>query len=161
MADQLAARITQWLQDAGLAVSTTPNVPDYFNLTITPAPPSQGPVLTLSKPKENSSFIAIGMGITLHPEHASKLKDLTRHERTAFLGELKQNYLKMNVDFMFIPVNSEIPSHIQLVKLIFMDALTQDHLFNTYTLVRNAGLMTMWHLMDRFGQGSTTIPAIS
>ncbi|MCL5788820.1 MAG: DUF2299 domain-containing protein [Candidatus Marsarchaeota archaeon] len=160
MADQLASKITQWLQDAGLSISTTPNVPDHFSLTVSPPPPSPGPVLTVSKPRENSSFIAVGMGITLHQDHVSKLRDLMRHERVTFLGGLKQDYLKMNVDFMFVPVEAEIPQHIQLVKLIFLDGLTQDHLFDTYTLVRNAGLMTLWRLQDRFGQPSTAIPAI-
>ncbi|MEM0120202.1 MAG: DUF2299 domain-containing protein [Thermoprotei archaeon] len=151
MSDQLSQKVTQWLQEAGLAVSKTQNVQDYFNITVSPPPPMQGPVLTVSRPKAESSFFAVGMGITIHPTHLSKLNTEPRNERLNFLNSLKYTYLTMNIDFVFIPPQNEVPQHIQLVKLVFIDGLTQNELFNTYTLVRNAGILTIMRFVEKFG----------
>jgi len=156
MQDQLTQRVSQWLQEAGLSVSNTPNVQDYYNVTVAPAPPATGPILTVAKPKQDSPFLAVGMGVSIHPVHHAKLNSASKQERTSFLSDLKYEYLRMNVDFMFIPPQNEIPQHIQIVKLIFTDGLNQNSLFNTYTLVRNAGLMTIWRFVEKFGPPEST-----
>lgn len=159
MSDQLSQKVTQWLQEAGLAVSKTQNVQDYFNITVSPPPPMQGPVLTVSRPKPDSPFYAVGMGITLHPQHLARLNAEPRGERLSFLNSLKYTYLTMNVDFVFIPPQNEVPQHIQLVKLIFIDGLSQNTLFNTYTLVRNAGILTIMKFVDRYGNVEQAQPS--
>jgi hypothetical protein len=159
MSDQLSQKVAQWLQEAGLAVSKTQNVQDYFNITVSPPPPAQGPVLTVARPKSESSFFAVGMGISIHPDHLRKLNAEPRNDRLSFLNSLKYTYLTMNVDFVFIPPQNEVPQHIQLVKLIFVDGLTQNELFNTYTLVRNAGILTIMKFVDRFGNVDQNQPS--
>ncbi|PSN82727.1 hypothetical protein B9P99_00770 [Candidatus Marsarchaeota G1 archaeon OSP_B] len=149
--DQISERVVHWLQESGLSVSFTPNVPDYFNITVSPPPPATGPILNIARPKQEAPFYVVGMGVMLHEEHYAKLSSLASGQRNAFLNELKYEYLRMNVDFVFLPPQAEIPRQIQLLKLIFLDGLTQNALYNTYTTVRNAGLLTIWKLIEKFG----------
>jgi hypothetical protein len=150
--DETSQKVSRWLQEAGLSVSNTQNVPDYYNVTVSPAPPATGPVLTVAKPKAETPFYAVGMGVAIHPDHRNKLNAETKQERGSFLSEIRYAFLLMNVDFMFIPPQGEVPQHIQIVKLTFNDGLTQNSLFNTYTNVRNAGLYAIWKFVERYGQ---------
>jgi len=149
--DEVSDRVVHWLQESGLSVSFTQNVPDYFNITVSPPPQIPGPVLNVARPKADSPFYVIGMGVTIHPEHSSKLASAAKPEREGFLYTLKYEYLRMQVEFVFVPPQAEIPQHIQLLKPLFIDGLTQNALYETYIRVRNAGLYTIWSMMEKFG----------
>ncbi len=70
--DEMSQKVSRWLQEAGLSVSNTQNVPDYYNVTVSPAPPATGPVLTVAKPKAETPFYAVGMGVSIHPDQRTK-----------------------------------------------------------------------------------------
>ncbi|MDP7976731.1 MAG: DUF2299 family protein, partial [TACK group archaeon] len=65
---------------------------------------------------------------------------------------IKYMLLSMNVDFAFLPQGSDVPTNVQLEKILYAgpDCFLQNF-FESYTLVRNAGLLVITKLMEEFG----------
>jgi hypothetical protein len=64
-------------------------------------------------------------------------------ERPELLRELKSDLLRMNVEFVFMPPDQEVPRTVQIAKLDFLDGLTSNEMLNLVTLVKNAAYLVL------------------
>jgi len=63
--------------------------------------------------------------------------------RPELLRELKLDLLRMNVEFVFMPPDREVPRTVQIAKLAFLDGLTSNEMLNLVTLVKNAAYLVL------------------
>ncbi|MCI2415198.1 MAG: DUF2299 family protein [Candidatus Aramenus sp.] len=142
-------KIREWLQSLGYSVSNHPQAKEPFNVVV--SPPQGGPVLNVIRPTPEGRFYVITMGIGIHPMHQNALRDMKEKERREFLSELKYDLLKMGVDFAFLPVNQETPQIVQVSRLVLSELLTPNEFLNSFFVVRNAGLLVILKISDKFG----------
>jgi len=64
-------------------------------------------------------------------------------ERPGLLRELKSDLLSMNVEFVFMPPDREVPRTVQIAKLAFLDGLTSNEMLNLVALVKNAPYLAL------------------
>ena len=64
-------------------------------------------------------------------------------ERPGLLRELKMDLLRMNVEFVFMPPDREVPRTVQPAKLALLDGLTSNEMLNLVTLVKNAAYFVL------------------
>jgi len=64
-------------------------------------------------------------------------------ERPELLRELKLDLLRMNVEFVFMPPDREVPRTVQIAELAFLDGLTSNEMLNLVTLVKNAAYLVL------------------
>ncbi|MCQ4343486.1 MAG: DUF2299 domain-containing protein [Sulfolobales archaeon] len=63
--------------------------------------------------------------------------------RPELLRELKSDLLRMNVEFVFMPPDREVPRTVQIVELAFLDGLTSNEMSNLVALVKNAAYLAL------------------
>ncbi|MCI4456296.1 MAG: DUF2299 family protein [Sulfolobus sp.] len=59
-------------------------------------------------------------------------------ERPGLLRELRLDSLRVNVEFVFMSPDQEVPRMVQIVKLAFLDGLTSNEMYNLVTLIKKA-----------------------
>lgn len=150
--DEWNNRVISWIMEMGMSLNDTPGSKEAFNKTVTIQSLNSPLSLNVIRPKEDSKFYVIAMGIGIHPIHLQKLQSLKPEEQKGLFQELKYTYLSMNVEFMFIPPQDKIPKAISVLKNVFIDGLTQDRFFEVFSLVKNAGFFTILKLIDRLGE---------
>ncbi|BCU67911.1 hypothetical protein HS7_13480 [Sulfolobales archaeon HS-7] len=148
---EVQEKVEKWLRQMKFTISNTPNAKEYYNVTVSPPPPAQFPILQVIIPEQSSPFVLILMGVGIHPQHVKGVKDMNDSERGKFLNDIKYTLLRMNVDFTFIPPQDVIPQAISVSKSVYTDGLTMDRFFDVFTLVRNAGLYIITKFTEQFG----------
>ncbi|WP_373468797.1 DUF2299 domain-containing protein [Acidianus infernus] len=141
--------IKKWIQELGLMINVPPQAKEPFHVVMYP-PQGGGPTLEVVRPPNQNLYIVI-MGVGIHEIHQNALKEMKEDERRKFLNELKYDLLKMGVDIIFMPVGQEIPSAIQVSRVLLPDNLTANEFVNAVYIVRNAGLYIIFKFSDTFG----------
>ncbi|BCU71435.1 hypothetical protein KN1_27320 [Stygiolobus caldivivus] len=137
------------IKELGLSITIPPQAKEAFHIVT--APPQGFPSIDIIRPNDSSKFYLISMGILIHPNHKSAINELKKDEKRKFFQELTEDLLKMGVDFAFLPPGSETPDVIQVLRLVFMESLTPNEFLNTYYLVRNAGMLVIAKINNKFG----------
>ena len=144
------SQIVSFLGELGISTTKTQGASEYFNVTTYHAP--AGPFLNVVRPKKESQFYVIAMNIAIHESHQDKIRAMDKYQREEYLNQIKYALLSLNVDFAFLPQGSELPTNLQLEKIMYAggDCFMLDF-FENYTLVRNAGLYVITKFMEKFG----------
>lgn len=145
-------QIKKWIQELGLMIATPPQANEPFHVIM--YPPQGGPTLEVVRPPNQNLYVVI-MGVGLHEIHQNALKEMKEEERRKFLNELKYDLLKMGVDIVFLPIGQEIPTAIQVSRVLLPDNLTANEFLNAVYIVRNAGLYIIFKFSDTFGAPQT------
>ncbi len=148
--EQLDNQVSDFLRELGIAVMRTQGATEHYNVTTYHG--ASGPFINVVRPKAESNFYVIAMNVALHRSHQDKMRTMSSQERERSLNQIKYMLLSMNVDFAFLPQGSDVPTNVQLEKILYAgpDCFLQNF-FESYTLVRNAGLLVITKLMEEFG----------
>lgn len=143
-------------QEIGLTVGPAPGASEYFNVVVSQG--NQAPFVNVVRPRKESPFYLVGMGIQVHPAHVEKLRSMDRAQRESLLSEIRYALLMMNLDYIMLPVGSEVPEVLRVQKLFYVNPRLEGtsyqffgQLFNDYTLVRNGGLYAVSKLLEKLG----------
>ena len=128
------AEVVNWFVELGMKVEKVTSGNYYFHITIGP-PVGEGLEVSVLRKTPSSKYYVIAVNLDL-PE--DKLK-----ERPGLLTELKLDLLRMNVEFVFMPPDQEVPRTVQIAKLAFLDGLTSNEMLNLVTLVKNAAYLVL------------------
>jgi hypothetical protein len=128
------AEVVNWFVELGMKVEKVTSGNYYFHITIAP-PVGEGLKVSVLRKTPSSKYYVIAVNLDL-PE--DKLK-----ERPELLKELKLDLLRMNVEFVFMPPDQEVPRTVQIAKLAFLDGLTSNEMLNLVTLVKNAAYLVL------------------
>ena len=128
------AEVVNWFVELGMKVEKVTSGNYYFHITIGP-PVGEGLKVSVLRKTPSSKYYVIAVNLDL-PE--DKLM-----ERPGLLTELKLDLLRMNVEFVFMPPDQEVPRTVQIAKLAFLDGLTSNEMLNLVTLVKNAAYLVL------------------
>jgi hypothetical protein len=128
------AEVVNWFVELGMKVEKVTSGNYYFHITIGP-PVGEGLKVSVLRKTPSSKYYVIAVNLDL-PE--DKLM-----ERPGLLTELKLDLLRMNVEFVFMPPDQEVPRTVQIAKLAFLDGLTGNEMLNLVTLVKNAAYLVL------------------
>jgi len=128
------AEVVNWFVELGMNVEKVTSGNYYFHITIGP-PVGEGLKVSVLRKTPSSKYYVIAVNLDL-PE--DKLR-----ERPGLLTELKLDLLRMNVEFVFMPPDQEVPRTVQIAKLAFLDGLTSNEMLNLVTLVKNAAYLVL------------------
>ncbi|AHC51859.1 hypothetical protein SUSAZ_07805 [Sulfolobus acidocaldarius SUSAZ] len=137
------------MKELGLSVSRPPQAQEKFHIVTTP--PQGFPVVDIIRLTDKSRFYLITMGVAIHPVHKKAIGGLKLEERKEFLNNLAEDLLKMGVDFAFLPPGTDVPDAIQIIRIIFADGMTPNELLSAYYVVRNAGMLVINRINNKFG----------
>ncbi|MDT7899835.1 MAG: DUF2299 domain-containing protein [Sulfolobales archaeon] len=128
------AEVVNWFVELGMKVEKVTSGNYYFHITIGP-PVGEGLKVSVLRKTPSSKYYVIAVNLDL-PEDELK-------ERPELLRELKLDLLRMNVEFVFMPPDREVPRTVQIAKLAFLDGLTSNEMLNLVTLVKNAAYLVL------------------
>jgi len=127
------AEVVNWFVELGMKVEKVTSGNYYFHITIGP-PVGEGLKVSVLRKTPSSKYYVIAVNLDL-PE--DKLK-----ERPGLLTELKLDLLRMNVEFVFMPPDQEVPRTVQIAKLAFLGRSDQQRDVEPCDLGQERGLLS-------------------
>ncbi len=148
----LKNKIKEWLTTDGLPFSETKNDYADFQFILSNAF-GLGFVIDIAKPK-NKQILAFAMRLISPPQILQAFSSLDDVEKMKILEGYKRELLKMGVDFVI----SDDIKDVTIIYHLYIEDITHTLFMGALKLVRNASLIIISTLSERFATGTASIP---
>ncbi len=109
-----------------------------------------GSNIDILQPKGKDDSIIIAAGVTVSPEHISKITKLKKETREEFLWDFRFILGNRPTEFNLNHPNG-ILNAFSITKALYDDGLTKDKFMNTLQEIHKTKLLGIWEIQKRFG----------
>ena len=140
-------KISSWLveENYGVKVQENPNV--YFVIN---AQHPTGIGLAIGQEVGKKDRLVISASLNLDEDAQKRLRSLPEKERQDILWDIRFGLIALDVQFQMIP-NGNMPTVIQVSKLLYYDGVTKDRFMGLVQKVTDSLLLVVWKLQRKFG----------
>jgi hypothetical protein len=149
---ELKNKIKDWLRTDVLPFSEAKNDYADFQFVLSNAF-GLGFVIDIAKPK-NKQILAFAMKLISPPQILQEFSSLDEVEKMKILEGYKRELLKMGVDFVI----SDDMKDLTIIYHLYIEDITHTLFMGSLKLVRNASLIIISTLSERFASGTSSIP---
>lgn len=149
---ELKNKIKDWLMTDALPITEAKNDYADFQFVLSNAF-GLGFVIDIAKPK-NKQILAFAMQLISPPQILQAFSLLDDVEKMKILEGFKRELLKMGVDYVI----SDDMKHVTIIYHLYIEDITHTLFMGSLKLVRNASLIVISTLAERFASGISSIP---